>query len=667
MHGFHMHGHSDEESEVKFYDKILISRLMKFMAPHKYKLILALALMLLSAAYAMITPQFQRIAIDRYILPVQFGIGLAHQDALNNSIVSEELREVFGSNEAPLSQDAAVSVKKPGSRWLITDGDEKYLIRNEKNNLSIYKGELSGLTVIALILIGAAFLHGFISFGRSYILVWMGQHVIYDITVKLFSHIQSLSMEFFDRRETGKIISRLTNDVQALEELITHGVASVAIDLVSMIGIMVLMLYMNVKISLLSFTLVPALFTVTLLFRTKGRAAFREVRKKVANVTAKLEEGISGVRVVKSFSREDTNIQHFDKTNEENVDANMQAVKIWSIYRPLIEIISSIGTCIVIWYGGIQIMGENLSSGELVAFLTYIHRFYMPIRQISRIYTIMQSAMAGSERIFEIMDTQPAVQEAPDAVQLPTIEGHVEYKNLSFAYEEGEYVLHDISLTAEKGQTIAIVGPTGAGKSTIVSLLARLYEFQEGEILIDGYNIKDVTLRSLRSQMGIVLQDSFLFSGTIRDNIIYGKLDATEEEIIQAAETVNAHRFISQLSAGYDTDVGERGSNLSVGQRQLVSFARALLADPRILILDEATSSVDAYTEMLIQKALAELLKDRTSFVIAHRLSTIVNADKLLVIDDGKIVETGTHAELLAQGGLYRKLYDMQFPAESAS
>jgi ABC-type multidrug transport system fused ATPase/permease subunit len=312
-------------------------------------------------------------------------------------------------------------------------------------------------------------------------------------------------------------------------------------------------------------------------------------------------------------------------------------------------------------------MGEYLTRGELVAFLAYVHRFYMPVRQISRIYTTMQSAMAASERIFEIMDTQPEVQESPDAVELPPIVGRVEYQDVSFAYDEDEYVLHDISLTAEPGQTVAIVGPTGAGKSTIVSLLARLYNLREGTITIDGYNINDVTLRSLRSQMGIVLQDSFLFSGTVRENVKYGKLDATEQEIIQAAEAVSAHRFISQMPKGYDTEVGERGTNLSVGQRQLISFARALLADPRILILDEATSSVDAYTEMLIQKALEELLKNRTSFVIAHRLSTIVNADKLLVIDDGRIVETGTHEELLTQGGLYQKLYDMQFLSETVS
>ncbi|MBM3212810.1 ABC transporter ATP-binding protein, partial [Candidatus Poribacteria bacterium] len=382
---------------------------------------------------------------------------------------------------------------------------------------------------------------------------------------------------------------------------------------------------------------------------------------------ARLEEGISGVRVVKSFSRENANIRHFDKTNEENLNANMQATKVWSIFYPIIESITAVGTCIVIWYGGVQIMGEHLTRGELVAFLAYVRMFYMPVRQISRIYSTMQSAMAASERIFEVMDTQPHVVEAPDAIELPVIEGMVIYDNISFAYEEAKYVLKDISLMAEPGETVAIVGPTGSGKSTVVSLLARLYQLQEGRITIDGYDINHVKLDSLRKQMGIVLQDSFLFSGTIRENIVYGKLDATEDEIIRAAEAVSAHQFISHLPSGYDTQVGERGAKLSVGQRQLVSFARALLADPRILILDEATSSVDAYTEMLIQKALAKLLKGRTSFVIAHRLSTIINSDKLIVLENGRIVETGTHLKLLEYGGLYKKLYDMQFVSQSVS
>lgn len=597
----HMHFHSDEESNVKFYDRALMARLLKFLKPHKGKLFLALSLMLTQAGYQMLRPYLQKIAIDDYIM-------------------------------------------KP----------------YEPSNLR-------GLTLVVLLWLGLALMNAFVSGIRGYTLARLGQHVIRDIGLKLFSHIQTLSMEFFDRRETGKIISRITNDVQALNELMTRGVAIVAVDLVSMVGIMAFMLYMNVKLSLYTFTLVPVLFFVAWLFRKKHRTAFREVRKKVANVTAKLEEGISGVRVVKSFSRENTNIKNFNKTNVENLDANMQAVKVWSIYYPIIEVITAVGTCIVVWKGGAQIMGEQLTRGELVAFMGYVHMFYMPIRQITRMFTTMQSAMAASERIFEIIDTHPAVEESPDAVELPTIVGNVEYKDTSFAYDEDEYVLHNISLVAKPGQTIAIVGPTGAGKSTIVNLLARLYNLEEGSITIDGHNINDVTLRSLRSQMGIVLQDSFLFSGTIRDNIKYGNLDATEEEVIQAAEAVSAHRFISQLTNGYDTEVGERGTKLSIGQRQLVSFARALLADPRILILDEATSSVDAYTEMLIQKALEKLLKNRTSFVIAHRLSTIINADKLLVIDAGRIVETGTHEELLAKGGLYQKLYNMQFISESAS
>jgi len=600
MHG-HMFLDSDEKSNVGFYDKTLMSRLIKFLGPHKNKLILALGLMLFQSISMVVPPYLQKIAVDRYILPP----------------------------DAP--------------------------------------GNIVGLTIIALTYIGISIFNWFVAYGQSYVLVWMGQNVIFDISIKLFKHIQTLSLEFFDRHETGKIISRLVNDVQALNELLTHGITGIIRDFVTMIGIMVFMLNMNVKLSLLSFTLIPPLFALALLFRKRGRAAFREVRKKIANVTAKLEEGISGVRVVKSFSRENTNIQDFDKTNVENLSANMQAVKVWSFYNSIIEVLTAVGICIVIWGGGIQVMGESLTRGELLAFLSYVRMLYFPVRQLSQIYTTMQSAMAASERIFEVMDTKPKVIESPNAIELPPIVGHVKYNNVSFGYEEDKYVLKDITFEAEPGQTIAIVGPTGAGKSTIVNLLVRLYDPQKGEITIDGYDIKNVTLKSLRSQMGMVLQDSFLFSGSVKENIRYGKLDASEKEIIQAAETVNAHKFISQLPAGYDTEVGERGTKLSVGQRQLVSFARALLANPKILILDEATSSVDAYTEMLIQKALEELLKNRTSFVIAHRLSTIINADKVLVIENGQIVESGTHLELLQIGGLYQKLYNMQFASVSAS
>ena len=494
----------------------------------------------------------------------------------------------------------------------------------------------------------------------------LGQRVIFDIRHKVFSHLQYLSLSFFDRREVGRIISRLTNDVDALNDLITSGVLAVITDIVMLVVIMVILVQMSPELTLLTFTLVPVMVALTALFRGKARQAFRDWRKKIATVTASVAENVSGVRVVKSFSREKENLRRFKQVNLENRDAYLYAQMLSSIFAPLIGFVSAAGICMVYWYGGRQVMAGTLKIGMLIAFVAYLDRFFNPIRELSTFYQTMQSAMAGAERIFDILDTEPDIKDKPDAIEMPPIKGDVEFRNVDFAYGEAP-ILQDVSFTAGAGQTIALVGPTGAGKTTIINLIARQYDIKSGAILIDGMDIRDVTTNSLRRQMGVVLQDPFLFPGSVKENIRYGRLDATDQEVRSAAEVVGAEGFIMEMPEGYETDVREGGTKLSAGQKQIVSFARALLADPRILILDEATSSVDTQTEILIQEALRKLLRGRTSFVIAHRLSTITQADMILVIDGGRIVEQGTHDELLAHHGLYKRLYEMQFNYQMAA
>jgi len=483
---------------------------------------------------------------------------------------------------------------------------------------------------------------------------------------KVFSHLQYLSLSFFDRREIGRIISRLTNDVDALNELITSGILSVITDVVMLIVIVVILLKMSPELALLTFTLIPVMAGLTAVFRGKSRQAFRDWRKKIATVTASVAENVSGVRVVKSFSREKENLRRFKEVNRENRQAYLHAQMLSSIFAPIIGFVSAAGICIVYWYGGRQVIGGVLKIGMLMAFVQYLDRFFNPIRELSTFYQTMQSAMAGAERIFDILDTEPDIADRPGAIEMPRIKGDVEFRNVDFAYGEAP-ILQNVSFVAEAGQTIALVGPTGAGKTTIINLIARQYDIRSGAILIDGRDIRDVTMGSLRRQMGIVLQDPFLFPGSVKENIRYGRLDATDQEVEAAAKAVGAHDFVVEMPEGYETDVREGGTKLSAGQKQMVSFARALLADPRILILDEATSSVDTQTEILIQEALRKLLKGRTSFVIAHRLSTITQSDKILAIEDGRIVEEGTHDELLRSDGLYKRLYEMQFNYELAA
>ena len=527
----------------------------------------------------------------------------------------------------------------------------------------ITRGDRAGLTRTMLLLLGAYLGNWAATAAQFYLMAVIGQRVLYQMRTQIFEQIQTLSLSFFDRRETGDIMSRLVNDVQVINRVLNVGLVRVLGDALTLIGIVVAMLGLNWRLALASFTVLPVMVLTTSVFSRRARKAFRKTRETIGRVSAELEEGISGMREVQAFSREEENLARFAQASAADRDANVQAVGITSAFSPTLDVLSTIATAIVAGYGTYLALKTPplVTVGVVVAFLTYVQRFYQPIRSLAQFYTQLQSALAGAERIFDIIDTPPDIVDAADAIEMPPIQGRVEFDHVTFAYKEDEPVLEDISLVAEPGQAVALVGHTGAGKTTLVNLLGRFYEMDQGAVRIDGRDIRTVKRASLRKQMGVVLQDTFLFSGTVMDNIRYGRLDATDEEVIAAAKMVNAHDFITRLPEGYQTELTERGSNLSQGQRQLIAFARAVLADPRILILDEATSSVDTRTEMLIQQAMSKLLTGRTSFVIAHRLSTIRNADQVIVIENGRIVERGTHDSLMARRGTYYDLYMSQF------
>ena len=530
-------------------------------------------------------------------------------------------------------------------------------------------GSLPALRQAVLLYLVASFVQWVSIYIRINIMARAGTSMIYDLRNRLFEHLQNLSLSFFSHYSVGRVITRVINDVGVLREFITWAVLAIARDLFSLVGILIAMLALNTRLTLLTFSVLPLMVLVTIIFRKRARENYRQVRAAISWVNSVLAENINGVRVVQAFSRQEINFKHFSQeVNYNNLHTNLRAASVAAAFPSVIELLGSMATALVIWRGGAAVLGENLGAtspitpGVLVAFVLYIDRFFEPIRDLSRRYDTFQSVMAGGERIFGLLDASIEVQDHPDAAELPEIKGEVRFDHVNFHYsDDSAIVLEDINLHVRPGLTVALVGETGAGKSTLVKLLSRFHDPTRGRILIDGIDIRRVTQNSLRRQMGIVLQDPFLFAGTVRDNIAFGRLDASQAEIEAAAEAVGAHPFIINLRHGYDTAVEEGGMLLSVGQRQLISFARALLADPHILILDEATSSVDTQTERLIQAALTRLQKGRTAFVIAHRLSTVINADLIVVIRDGRIVEQGTHSELLALGGHYYQLYSLGF------
>ena len=521
-------------------------------------------------------------------------------------------------------------------------------------------GDLTHLGTFVVLLLITYGLQMLVGSGDMYIRHALGERFIFDLRVRIYAYLQRLSLSFFERTSTGELMSRVTNDVNALEQFVTHGSALTAVDLLRFLGAMVVLLLLDWRLALWVLLPVPIMAIMLRYFNTHVRPIYRRVRDRLGDINARLQDSLSGIRVIQAFNQETQALERFTSESESYYQARVQGIRYWSTFFPGMNFLASLGTLAVLGAGTVMVVEGSLSLGTLVAFLSYITSLYQPIRRLTEIDNVFQQAIAAGERIFELLDATSDIADAPDAIELPPVRGEVAFHNVSFRYGTGDEVLRDVTFHMAPGEMVALVGPSGAGKTSIANLICRFYDPVKGYITVDGYDLRQVTLASLRQQVAVVLQDTFLFNTTVRENLLYGKPDATEEELIAAAKAAYAHDFIMSLPDGYDTEIGERGVKLSGGQKQRLALARAILADPRILILDEATSSVDAEAEYLIQQALESVLQGRTSLVIAHRLSTIRNADKIIALEDGRIIEVGDHRELMKRGGLYSQLYRRQ-------
>jgi ATP-binding cassette subfamily B protein len=527
----------------------------------------------------------------------------------------------------------------------------------------IRDGNTKALTIIVLAFLATALINWAATYAQTFLINWVGQRALQDLRIEVFQHLQKLSIGFYSRNKAGVLISRLTNDVQALDQLVTEGISTLFSATLTLFGTAVILVLLDAELALVTFLCFPVLLVGSVAFRLASAGAYALTRVKIAQVTAYLQETLSGVRVVRAFGQEERHKERFGELNDEYREANMKTVYLNAAYFPAVELLAALATAAILIYGGNQVVDGALSIGVLASFVFYLQSFFDPIQSLSQLYTTYQAGMAALDKIFELLDEKPDIADRPDAIELPRVRGEIRFEDVTFSYGGEAPALDHVSLVVPPGQTLALVGATGAGKSTLAKLVARFYDPDDGRVLIDGHDLRDVTEHSLRSQLGIVPQESFLFSGTIGDNIGFG---VTDDEVRAAAQAVGAHEFIERLPDGYDTEVGERGGHLSAGQRQLVAFARAAAADPRILILDEATSNVDVRTESQIEHGLRRLLAGRTALVIAHRLSTIRGAGRIVVLDHGGIAEAGTHEELLDANGAYARLY-RDWAAQSAA
>ncbi len=517
------------------------------------------------------------------------------------------------------------------------------------------------LNVIAVSIVVVFIFRGIFYYGQSYLVSYIGQRVVIDVREVLFRKFQRMPISYFDKHQTGETMSYLTNDVNAMQSALVDNLIEMVTEGAILIGSLAMMVYLDWKLSILTLVVIPLVGQAMKIFGRKIKVTGTVIQERLADITSLLQESISSIRVVKSFVREDYEIQRFCRQNELNFQAAMKNVQLTSLLTPTVEFLAAVAVTFIVWFGGYEVVNGDITAGALIAFLTYAVNLANPVKRLSRVYGNIQKAMAAVDRVFDVLDLEESVSNRPDAIDLPATHGHVSVRDVTFSYKPGVPALQHVSLEVKPGQMIAFVGPSGAGKSTIANLIPRFYDVTEGSILIDDHDIRDLTVESLRQQIGIVPQETMLFSNTVRENIRYGRLDATDEEVVEAARAANADVFIRELPEGYDTQIGERGLNLSGGQRQRISIARAILKNPRILILDEATSALDTESEKVVQAALDKLMIGRTSFVIAHRLSTIFEADQIYVIDNGMIHEHGTHEELLEKGGLYSSLYHIQF------
>lgn len=699
-------GYMEEGKLGKPYDLKLMARLGGFLRPYWTLMALSLLFVLMMAGLDLLLPYLTKEAIDRFIVVAsrevifkesgspeeqrfwsQYGQKLIPQEEKGRFILPSEVLRSMDRREIAFFQKSGLLTEKRYYRFVPQRVEDEVLFKKypflfvkgraywfisfdhmkdlKREDLLILRGrDVKGVFHIALIVVLILIVHFGLNFSQVYTMELAGQKMMHDFRMKIFSHLQELPVSFFDKNPVGRLVTRLTNDIQNVHEMFTSVLINLVKDLLLLMGIIILLLHLHLKLALLSFSVIPLIFFTTLLFSHRARDIFREVRSKIAQMNSFFNENFSGIKVVQLFRRERENSRRFEKINEGYYWANMRQISIYAFFIPLIEILSSGTMGLLLWYGGGKVIQGMITLGALVAFISYIRMFFQPIRDLSEKYNIMQSAMASLERIFSLLDEPKHISKL-FCGKKERIKGNIEFRNVSFSYNGQDKVLKNISFSIHGGETVAIVGATGAGKTSLLHLLERFYDAEEGDILIDGIDIREKDVTHLRSQIGLVMQDTFLFAGDIEENIRLGDPKIDDEKIREVAQIVNADKFIQRLPKGYHTKVGEGGEALSAGERQLLAFARALSIDPKILILDEATSHVDPETERLVQEGLARLLKGRTAIIIAHRLSTIQHADRIIVLHKGRIREIGTHVELMRRKGIYFKLYQMQFGAQN--